>query len=439
MLKEPGRRKRMKFSKFGRAALAAVSSLGVAAAFTACGPNGYNNTVDYVYVTNAKNNMVNVYYTDARSGALTQITGSPFPSGGTDPVSLVTSPNFKFLYVINNGAGNAADSGIVEFGIAGNAKISLLHTYLPPQSLTGPNAVAINSAGTLLFVTYTYQPGFSAANPGPGALAVYPINSDGSLGTPVANGALAYYPLNTGTDVLNPTAVNVLTQNPVNSTTTGPTFVYVVGQNSTTGLGDISGFSVGTGGALTYVPCSSSTSICDSTGNGTFNAGTAPNAVASTPRGLFLYVTDSVNNQLISFTVQSSGQIIPNTDGPTRTDVFPDSVVVDPRGQYIYVANYTANDVSAYTINVATGYPTGVAAAGTYSTGTGPTCVFVEPALGRYVYTTNFLDNTVSGLNLNPNTGTLAPVQNTPFVAAGQPTCISAIPNGNHPISAPLT
>jgi 6-phosphogluconolactonase len=431
----------MKFSKFGRATLAAVSSLGVAAAFTACGPNGYNNTVDYVYVTNSKNDpgQINVYYTDARSGALTQISGSPFSSGGSDPVALVTSPNFKFLYVVNNGQGVAANSGIVEFSIGGNAKLSLEHTYLPAQALTEPNAVAINTAGTLLFVTYNYQPGFSAATPGPGALVVYPINSDGSLGTPVANGTLSYYPLNTGADVLNPTAVNVLTQNPVNSTTTGPTLVYVVSQNTTTGLGDISAFSVATGGALTYVPCSSSTSICDSTGSGTFNAGTAPNAVASTPRGLFLYVTDSVNNQLISYTVQSSGQVIPNTDGPTRTDVFPDSVVVDPRGQYIYVANYTANDVSAYTINTATGYPTGVAAAGTYGTGTGPTCVFVEPALGRYVYTTNFLDNTVSGLNLNPNTGTLAAVQNTPFVAAGKPTCIAATPNGNHPISAPLT
>ncbi len=431
----------MKLSKFGRATLAAVSSLGVAAAFTACGPNGYNNTVDYVYVTNSKNSpgQINVYYTDARSGALTQITGSPFPSGGSDPVGLVTSPNFKFLYVVNSGETGTAGPSIVEFSIGSNAKLSLVHAYTPTGSLSQPNAIGINTAGTLLFVTYTYQPGFSATTPGPGALVVYPINSDGSLGTPVPNGTLSYYPLNTGTDILNPTAVNVLTQNPVNATSPGPTLAFVVSQNSTTGLGDISAFSVGSGGALTFVPCSSSASICDSTGNGTFNSGTAPNAVASTPRGLFLYVTDSVNNQLISYTVQSSGQIIPNTDGPTRTDVFPDSVTVDPRGMYVYVANYTANDVSAYTINTATGYPTGVAAAGTYGTGTGPTCVFVEPALGRYVYTTNFLDNTVSGLNLNPNTGTLAPVQNTPFIAAGQPTCVAATPNGNHPISAPLT
>jgi 6-phosphogluconolactonase len=429
----------MKFSKFGRATLAAVSSLGVAAAFTACGPNGTNNTIDYVFVTNAKTSQINAYFADSQSGALTQVGGSPFTSGGSDPVGLVTSPNFQFLYVVNNGQGVSANSGIVEFSIGNNAKLSLAHTYPPTDSLSEPNAVAINSAGTLLFVTYTYQPGFSATNPGPGALVVYPIKSDGSLGTPVANGNLSYYPLNTGTDVLKPTAVNVLTQNPVNSTTAGPTFVYVVSQNSTSGLGDISAFGVGSGGALTFVPCLSSAAICDTTGNGTYNAGTAPNAIASTPRGLFLYVTDSVNNQLISYTVQSSGQIVPNTDGPTRTDIFPDSVTVDPRGEFVYVANYTANDISAYTINTATGYPTGVAAAGTYGTGTGPTCVFVEPGLGRYVYTTNFLDNTVSGLNLNPNTGTLVPVQNTPFVAAGQPTCIAATPHGNHAISTPTT
>src|SRR5271163_4002296 len=135
----------MKFRKFGRATLAAVLSLGVAAAFTACGPNGYNNTVDYVYVTNAKNNpgQINVYYTDARSGALTQISGSPFSSGGIDPVGLVTSPNFKFLYVVNKGQGGSAGAGIMEFSIGANAALSLEHSYAPAGSLTDPNAVAI--------------------------------------------------------------------------------------------------------------------------------------------------------------------------------------------------------------------------------------------------------------------------------------------------------
>jgi 6-phosphogluconolactonase len=432
----------MKFSKFGRATLAAVLSLGASAIFTACGQNGTNNTIDYVFATNSKNTpgQINAYFADASAGALTQVPSSPFSSGGSDPVGLATSPNLKNLYVVNHGLGVAGDSGIVEFSIGGSAKLSLQNTYPPPGSLTEPNGVAINSAGTFLFVTYTYQPGFSATKPGPGALVVYPISSNGSLGTPVANGNLSYYPLNTGAEVLNPTAVSAVTQMPANTTTAGPSFVYVVSQNATTGLGSISAFSVGSGGALTAGPCASTAGdICATSGDGTYNAGTAPNAIAGTPRGLFLYVTDSVNNQLISYTIQSSGQIIPSANGPTRTDIFPDAVTVDPRGMYVYVANYTANDISAFSINTGTGYPTGIAGAGAYTTGTGPTCVFVEPALGRYVYTANFLDNTISGLTLAPPTGVLTPVQNTPFPAAGQPTCVSAVAVGNHAISAPIT
>ena len=422
----------MKFSKFGQVTLAAVLSLGVAATFTACGPVGFTNTIDYVYVTNSKNNpgQVGVYDAQGNSGQLVQIRDSPYPSGGRNPVGLVTSPNFKFLYVINHD-----ENTLVEFGIGTDAKLYPQHTYNTPG--TFPNAIAINSTGTLLFVTDTYQPQYTAANPGPGALVVYPINADGSLATPVANGNLSYYPLSLGeTNVLNPTAINVLTLVPVNSTAGAGTFVYVVSQNSNTGLGETSAYSVASSGALTPLPCSPSTAVCDSSGNGNFSAGAAPSAIASTPLGRYVYVTDSARNQLLSYVVQSSGQIVPTLTSPTNTDVFPDSVTVDPRGQYVYVANYTANNVGAYTINPSTS--PGVTFVGTYGTGTGPTCVFVEPALGTYVYTTNFLDNTVSGLNLDVNTGTLAPVQNTPFLAAGQPTCIAATVHGKRPPITPV-
>jgi 6-phosphogluconolactonase (cycloisomerase 2 family) len=412
----------MKFSKFARAALAAALSLGAAASFTACGPNGADNTIDYVFVISSKNNpgQINAYKLDYQSGSLLQVSGSPYSSGGANPTGVVTSPNYQNLYVVNRGSNQ-----IVQFAIGNGGTLTQKNVYSTPGS--SPNAVAINTAGTLLFV--------SDLNGASGALVVYPINSDGSLGTAVAN-----VPLTTdANEVLTPAAVDAVTQNQVNATTTGPSFVYVVAQNATTGLGSVVGFSVASGGALTAVPCSSSASICGSNGDGTYNAGTLPNAIASTPRGLFLYVTDGINNQLIAYTVQSNGQIVPSQDGPTRTDVYPDGVTVDPRGEYIYVSNYNAKDVSAYTINPATGYPTGVAAAGTYLASTGPTCILVEPSLGRYVYTTNFLDASVSGFSLDPNTGTLTGVPNTPFLASGQPTCMAAVPYGNHAISTPVT
>ena len=404
----------MKFRKSGQVVLASVVSLGVATGVTAC---GVSNTVDFVFVTNSKANpgQINVYYADSQSGALTQIPESPYPSGGRNPVAEVTSPNGKNLYVINHD-----DNTIVQFAIGTDAKLYAGHTYNTPG--TEPNSVAIGSQGNYLFVTDTYQPGFTPANPGSGALVVYPINSDGSLGSPVTNGTLAYWPLNNETSIIvNPTSVTVLANG---------ASVYVVNQSPTTGLGSISAFNVGSGGALTPVYCSGSSATCET--DGTYLSGTAPSAIASDPTNRFLYVTDSFTNQLISFTVQSTGAIVASQNGPTRTDVFPKAVTVDPRGLYVYVANYTGNDISAYTINQSTGYPTGVAAAGTYGTGAGPSCVLVEPALGRYVYTANFLDNTVSGFNLNPNTGTLTTTQNAPYIAAGQPTCAAAVPHGNH-------
>jgi 6-phosphogluconolactonase (cycloisomerase 2 family) len=430
----------MKLSKFGRAPLAAVLSLGVAAWFTACGRTGTNNTADYVYVTNSKNNpgQVNVYYLDHDSGGLQQIPDSPYPSGGSNPVALAASPNGKFLYVVNDGTGGSSGSGIVEFGIGTDAKLYPQHTYQGPagSSLSVPNTVAINSAGTFLFVTYTYiLGGSSSASPSAGAVVVYPVNTDGSLGAPVQNGTLPYYPLSTdSTEILNPTAMNVVTPGGA-STGSQPTFLYIAGQNSTTaaGVGSIAAFSVGSSGALTQIVCSPAQSACSASGDGTFStgAGSAPNAIASTPLGHYLYVTDSAHNQLLSYAIASSGQIVPLPSSPTNTDVSPDAVTVDPHGQYVYVANYAANDVNAYSIN-ASANP-GLTPVGTYGTGTGPTCVFVEPARGAYVYTTNFLDSTITGLNLSPTNGTLAPVQNTPFLAAGQPTCIAATPHGTNP------
>jgi len=209
-----------------------------------------------------------------------------------------------------------------------------------------------------------------------------------------------------------PTGVNVLANG--NS-------VFVAAQNALpTGvntLGEVDAFNVSSG-VLSNVT--------------KYPTGTAPSAIASDPTSRFLYVTDSRQNQLITYTILSTGILNPSLNPPVKTDTFPVAVTVDPRGQYIYVANYNAADISAFAINQSTGTPSAVAGATSYATGAGPSCVLIEPALGRFIYTANFIDNTVSGLELNPNTGTLTANQNSPYLAAGQPTCAAAIPHGNH-------
>ena len=174
----------MKLSKFGRIALVSVVSLGLGFGVTACGPS---NTIDFLYVTASKQNpgQISVYKVDSEAGVLYQITDSPYGSGGRNPVADVASPNGKNLYVINHD-----DNTIVEFAIGTDGKLYPQQTCNLPGSY--PMQLAINQAGTYLYVVETYQPNFSTSIPGPGALVVFPHQcqwSAGRDGQPVPAGA----------------------------------------------------------------------------------------------------------------------------------------------------------------------------------------------------------------------------------------------------------
>jgi 6-phosphogluconolactonase len=389
----------MKLSKLGRITLASVVSFGLGFGAVACGPS---NTIDFLYVTSSKNNpgQINVYKVDSQGGPLITLTGSPFSSGGANPVADVASPNGKNLYVVNHDSNT-----VVEFAINTNGNITQQQSCTTPGS--SPTQLAINKAGTYLYVVETYQPNNNINNPGPGALVVFPIDANGQLGTtgslcaPVTNGSNAFFPVGN-----NPVAVNVLANNG---------YVYAVNENDAT----ISAFSVGSSGALTSI--------------GTFPVGVGPNAVASDPTNKFLYITDGAANQLIGFLIQTNGTLIA-MQTPFKTDILPTSVQVDPRGIYVYVSNYNGNDVSAYTIDRGTGNATQISGTTAYGVDAGPTFILIEPAEARFVYTANFLGSTVSGLALNPATGALTAVQNSPFKATAQPTSIAAVTHGNHAI-----
>jgi 6-phosphogluconolactonase len=384
----------MKFRKLGQITLAVAASLGV----TACGPP---NTIDFLYVTSSKLNQVEVFSVDSSSGALLPLVGSPF-AAGTNPVAAAASPNGKNLYVINHD-----DNTVITYAISTNGALANQQKCTLPG--TFPTQLAVNPAGTYLYIVETYQPKFSSTTPGPGALVAYPINANGTLGTtssctPVANGSNSFFAAGN-----NPVAVNVLAMN--------SSFVYVVNENDPS----IYAFQAGSNGVLTQI--------------GNYTVGVSPNAITSDPTSKFLYVTDAASNQIIGYVIQTNGTLVP-MQRPFSAGVLPDSIVADPRGQYVLVANYNANTVTAYSIDRSTGNLSANATTPTLSVDTGPTCVLLEPATGRYVYTTNFLGNSVSGLYMNPNSGALNAVQNSPFLASGQPTCSAAITHGNHAVQA---
>ncbi|HEX4037641.1 MAG TPA: beta-propeller fold lactonase family protein [Acidobacteriaceae bacterium] len=411
----------MKFRRISQGLVAVAACVGLGLGMTSCSPS---DTIDYLYVTsnNASSGtgdgQVTAYHVDSISGALSQVAGTPTDSGGANPVAEIPNPDGKYLYIANHGSNN-----ISEFIIGTDGQLSLGNKYTTGGS--DPVSLSMNSAGTLLFVLDYYGPGFSDSNPGPGVLIVYPINSDGTLGTPVASGGLGYTQVQCfpGGVAVTPNSnyVYVSNTNSVIVTTAGYTTPTPPTPPSTCpSQGTISGFAVSTAGALSAIPGSP------------FLAGATPTAIAVDVTSRFVYTTDSSQNQLIVYDVGSGGALTPLPNGPFATGTLPVGIAIDPRDEYLYVTNYNGQSISGYSISQGTGLPSALASSGWNTGSPGPTCIVVDPSMGRYVYASLSLFNAVSAAGLNPNTGELTGVQNTPYDVTGKATCVTAVPHGNH-------
>jgi len=408
----------MKWNKLGRGTLASILSLALVSV-TAC---SRDYVLAYVYVTTAKplttsspDGGVSAYAVDYQIGSLTPLADSPI-AAGRNPVTLVASPNGLNLYVVNHD-----DSSVGEYAIGTDGKIFLQNTYNVTGSMA--TAIAIDAAGKFLYVTFTYQVGpngqqlYSPASPGPGGVTIFPINANGSLGTP-------------STVKVGNNPVGVVVSRPKGSVV----FAYVLDQEVAPKATVLGFLQNQTSGALTPAPGTSITT--DSTGKTVavgYGAGTTPSAIAEDPSSRFVYITDEATNQLYGNLVANDGSLVPMTNGPFATGIFPVGLTIDPRGKFLYVANFSSNSVGAYAIDVSSGTPVGSVGSASTGVDTAPTCVTVEPALGIYAYSTNNLASTVSALKLDPHNGGLSQVQNTPFPSSALPTCAVAVANGSHP------
>ncbi len=411
----------MKFNTITRSAMATGMSLALGLGAVAC---SRDYTAAYVYGVNNTNGQVNGYAVDYQTGELSQISGSPFVSNLTNPTTLVAAPNGKTLYVI----GGTQNANVEVLSIGSDGK--LYGTATPNLTGTYPVAAAVDTTGTYLYVAYTYETGYGPVSVGPGGISVFPINSDGSLGTPfnvnVGNNPVAIA-VSASTCTATPAyTVSSSTPTCTGSTSTAPlypnVFVYVVDAETAAASPKILGFSRDPStGALNQI-------------SGTVAAGVSPSAIAIDPTSKYLYVTDKLQNEIFGYQISSkdTGSLIPLVSSPFATGGYPLSITIEPRGKYVYVANYNSGTVSSYSLNLANGSLGGSAGSGSFTTATGPTCVTVEPALGIYLYTSNYLDQSISGGQLNADSGQLSGVANSPFPTGNQPVCLTSVANGPH-------
>jgi len=417
----------MKFSKSSQLFLVSSIGLLVATLLTAC----QLVTVDYVFVASSSGSgtnsdgQISTYAVDSQSGALR--TGAPsVSSGGVNPVALAVTSNYTSLYVANQ-----TDNTVIHFAIAANGTLTKKDAVTLSTQGTTPVSLAVNEANTYLYVVSASRPGTSGPVAG-GALAAFPISSDGTIGAAVANGPLSYWPLSLDTnpnDVLIPTGVIVLANNNAVYVSAYDKSAYNPGGTTTSSAnpGWVFGFSTASGGALTAVSGSP------------YRAGVKPSGLAADPTNRFVYVTDFASNDLVGYQVGTGSTLAFLVNGPFKTGNQPSGVTIDPRGKYLYVSNALDSTVSAYAIDLPSGTPTtAVSTSGisANSTDTQPDAIALDPALGRFVYTANYLGNSVSGFRLDPNAGSLSPTQATPYPTGAKPTALVIIPHGNHSLQA---
>lgn len=134
----------------------------------------------FAYIANAASNSISAYSINGNTGALTAVSGSPFPAGNT-PYSAAVDPSAKFLFVANHVSNN-----ISAYTITMSGALSALNGA-PLAAGSAPSSVILDPSDKFLYV----------ANTSSGNISVYTVDAaSGTLalvsGSPVATGSLPY-------------------------------------------------------------------------------------------------------------------------------------------------------------------------------------------------------------------------------------------------------
>ena len=107
--------------------------------------------------------------------------------------------------------------------------------------------------------------------------------------------------------------------------------------------------------------------------------GANPEIIAIDPTGQFLYVTDSLNDQIVAFTIdQTTGALTPMASLLTVVGDGAFALAIDPSGQFVYEGNSYDGTISMFTRNPTTGVLTAVPGSPRAYGGSWPSGIVIE-------------------------------------------------------------
>jgi 6-phosphogluconolactonase len=327
------------------------------------------NTPAFLYAANHGANTISGFTVNPATGALTAISGSPFPTPTSD-TSIAVTRDFKFLY--------AADFGLNQisaFSVNSGGSLSpLLGTPFPAGN--GPVSVVTHPTADFLYVS----------NQGSGEVMIFVIDPE-----------------------LTKTGSVAIGHSPLFSAMTSDGSHYY---QTVSSLAQIAAFSVSaTDGSLTLVSGSP------------FSTGFFPRTIAIDPASKFLYATISssfmgTSTSVYAYAIDAaSGALTAVPGSPFPAGENPVSAAVDVSGRFLFVANNAntanGNSVSAFSIDPNTGVLTPVSGS-PFAASPFPLFVAVDPS-GQYVYVGLDSSPGIAAFVINQATGGLTPMAGSPF------------------------
>jgi 6-phosphogluconolactonase (cycloisomerase 2 family) len=433
------------------------------------GPSGFPSQVlfepsgRFAYVLNAfanTNPVIAIYNVNPVTGALTPVTTAgvtnPVLNQGQFPIQGVIDLTGRFLYVANLNPGTPTTYSITDYAI-NTVSGGLTAIDTPRTTNIDSPFVVIDHAGKFLYV-------IDQNNDlgGPFQVVEFSIGATGSLTPlPVPNATIATGN-NPGIAVIDPTNSFLFVPNSVDDTvsvysiapstgaltqvTTPPTnvqitngtpvgpvavafdpsgkFLYVV--NTLTD--NLSVFSIGAGGvigaAVTGSPFSTSPTVQPlPNGAGSFS-------INVDPAGTFVDVVNQTSGTIAVFKTNSDGSLTPTANvearnSPTYASLY--AAVASPTlaPAAVFATNSTAGTISAYTVTPSSG----ALVAATTATGVINNSFATTDITGEFFYATSSSPNDLLGLSVTQATAGLTGLTGSPFSLGGATSSVVAEPS----------
>jgi len=273
---------------------------------------------------------------------LSTLSGSPFASVAT-PVALAVTPNNDYLYVGGGDSEEVAMYPIDSDGVLGSGSL---------EGSFSPAALRVDTTGGwLIGIDAIYNEIYS-----------FQIDtSNGSLTAPLSSSTVTLPNCDIANDMAGLSPGLVIT----------PDDTYIYASCGTAGIDAFSFDS--SSGAIAYVGTLSPK---------TSGAADSGLAIATNSSVDYLLAAETVTNAVRVFSIASNGQFTEVSGSPFTTGSGPDAVLVDSTDTYAYVANRAADTISGFTIG--SGGALTAISGSPFSTGSLPVAL-VEDSSDTYV------------------------------------------------------